>query len=111
MLGIRLDLSTSYHPQSDGQTERTIQTLEDMLCACVIDFEGSWDVHLPLVKFSYNNNYHTSIQCTPYEALYGHKCRSPLSWLEVGDVQLKRPDIVQENHEQDHDDPGKTENS
>ncbi|KAJ9539536.1 hypothetical protein OSB04_032269 [Centaurea solstitialis] len=95
-MGTRLDLSTSYHPQTDGQTERTIQTLEDMLCACVIEFGGSWDDHLPLVEFSYNNSYHTSIQCAPYEALYGRKCRSPLSWLEVGDRQLTRPDIVQE---------------
>ncbi|KAI3669469.1 hypothetical protein L6452_40705 [Arctium lappa] len=95
-LGTRLDLSTSYHPQTDGQTERTIQTLEDMLQACVMDFGGNWDTHLPLVEFSYNNNYHTSIQCAPYEALYGRKCRSPLSWLEIGDRQLSRPDIVQE---------------
>ena len=94
-LGTRLDLSTSYYPQTDGQTERTIQTLEDMLLACVIDFGGSWDTHLLLVEFSYNN-YHTSIQCAPYEALYGRKCRSPLNWLEVGDSQLTRPDIVQE---------------
>jgi hypothetical protein len=95
-MGTRIDLSTSYHPQTDGQTERTIQTLEDMLRACVIEFGGSWDDHLPLVEFSYNNSYHTSIQCAPYEALYGRKCRSPLSWLEVGDSQLTRPDIVQE---------------
>ncbi|KAJ9566950.1 hypothetical protein OSB04_002916 [Centaurea solstitialis] len=95
-MGTRLDLSTSYHPQTDGQTERTIQTLEDMLRACVIEFGGSWDDHLPLVEFSYNNSYHTSIQCAPYEALYGRKCRSPLNWLEVGERQLTRPDIVQE---------------
>ena len=95
-LGTRLDLSTSYHPQTEGQTERTIQTLEDMLRACVIDFGGTWDIHLPLVEFSYSNSYHTSIQCAPYEALYGRKCRSPLSWLETGDRQLARPDIVQE---------------
>ena len=95
-LGRRLDLNTSYHPQTDGQMERTIQTLEDMLRACVIDFGGSWDTHLPLVEFSYNNNYHTNIQCAPYEALYGRKCRSPLSWLEIGDRQLTRLDIIQE---------------
>ena len=80
----------------DRQTERTIQTLEDMLRAYVIDFEGSRDAHLPLVEFSYNNSYHTSIKCAPYEALYGRKCRSPLSCLEVGDRQLTRPDIIQE---------------
>ena len=95
-MGKRLDLSTSYHPQTDRQTERTIQTLEDMLRACLLEFGGSWDDHLPLVEFSYNNSYHTSIQCVPYEALYGRKCRSPLNWLEVGDSQLTRPDIVQE---------------
>ena len=93
--GTRIDLSTSYHPPTDGQTERTIQTLEDMLRACVIEFGGSWDDHLPLVEFSYNNSYHTSIQCAPYEALYGRKCRSPLNLLEVSDSQLTRPDIVQ----------------
>ena len=95
-LGTRVNLSTSYHPQTDGQSERTIQTLEDMLRACVLDFGGNWDLHLPLVEFSYNNSYHTSIQCAPYEALYGRKCRSPLSWLEIGDRQLSRPDVVQE---------------
>nr|GEY61107.1 putative reverse transcriptase domain-containing protein [Tanacetum cinerariifolium] len=69
-LGTKLDLSTAYHPQTDGQSERTIQTLKDMLRACVIDFGGSWDVHLPLAEFSYNNNYHSSIRCAPFEALY-----------------------------------------
>ena len=68
-LGTRLDLSTAYHPQTDGQSERTIQTLEDMLRACVIDFGGSWDTHLPLVEFSYNNSYHSSIDMAPFEAL------------------------------------------
>ncbi|KAJ9557119.1 hypothetical protein OSB04_011733 [Centaurea solstitialis] len=95
-LGTRVDLSTAYHPQTDGQTERTIQTLEDMLRACVLEFGGSWDDHLPLVEFSYNNNYHASIQCAPYEALYARKCRSPLNWLEVGENRLFRPDVVQE---------------
>ncbi|GJW30589.1 putative reverse transcriptase domain-containing protein [Tanacetum coccineum] len=77
-LGTRLDLSTAYHPQTDGQSESTIQTLEDMLRACVIDFGGSWDVQLPLTEFSYNNSYHSSIQCALFEALYGRKCRSPV---------------------------------
>ncbi|GJR31480.1 putative reverse transcriptase domain-containing protein [Tanacetum coccineum] len=74
-LGTRLDMSATHHPQTDGQSERTIQTLEDMLRACVIDFGSSWDVHLPLAKFSYNNSYHSSIQCAPFEALYERKCR------------------------------------
>ncbi|GJZ22823.1 putative reverse transcriptase domain-containing protein [Tanacetum coccineum] len=68
-LGTRLDMSTAYHPQTDGQSERTIQTLEDMLTTCVLDFEGSWDVHLSLVEFLYNNSYHSSVRCAPFEAL------------------------------------------
>nr|GEY67092.1 putative reverse transcriptase domain-containing protein [Tanacetum cinerariifolium] len=89
-LGTRLDMSTAYHPQTDGQSERTIQTLEDMLRACVIDFGNGWERHLPLVKFSYNNSYHASIKAAPFEALYGRKCRSPVCWAEVGDAQLTR---------------------
>ncbi|GKF68464.1 putative reverse transcriptase domain-containing protein, partial [Tanacetum coccineum] len=76
--------------------ERTIQTLEDMLRACVMDFGGSWDTHLLLVEFSYNNSYHTSIKCAPFEALYRRKCRSPVIWTEVGESQLIRPELVQE---------------
>nr|GEV41948.1 retrovirus-related Pol polyprotein from transposon TNT 1-94 [Tanacetum cinerariifolium] len=76
--GTRLDMSTAYHLETDGQSERTIQTLEDMLCAWVIDFGKSWDRHLPLVEFSYNNSYPTSIKVAPFEALYGRKCRSPI---------------------------------
>ncbi|GJV00321.1 putative reverse transcriptase domain-containing protein [Tanacetum coccineum] len=75
-------MSTAYHPQTDGQSERTIQTLEDMLRACVIDFWKGWDRHLPLVEFSYNNSYHTSIKAAPFESLYGRKCRSPVCWAE-----------------------------
>ncbi|GJY35524.1 putative reverse transcriptase domain-containing protein [Tanacetum coccineum] len=70
-LGTSLDMSTAYHPQTDGQSERTIQTLEDMLRACVIDFVNGWVRHLPLVEFSYNNSYHASIKAAPFEALYG----------------------------------------
>jgi hypothetical protein len=97
--GSKLHMSTAYHPQTDGQTERTIQTLEDMLRACVLDFGGSWDKYLPLVEFSYNNSYHTSIQCAPFEALYGRKCRSPLCWAEVGDSQVTGPELVLETTE------------
>ncbi|GJX42066.1 putative reverse transcriptase domain-containing protein [Tanacetum coccineum] len=93
-LGTRLDISTAYHPQTDGQSERTIQTLEDMLRACVLDFKKGWDRHLPLVEFLYNNSYHTSIKATPFEALYGHKYRSPICWVEVGDSQLTGPEII-----------------
>ncbi|GJV64212.1 putative reverse transcriptase domain-containing protein [Tanacetum coccineum] len=83
-----LDMSTAYHPQTDGQSERTIQTLEDMLRACVIDFGGSWNIHLPLAEFSYNNSYHSSIRCAPFEALYGRKYRLPVLWAEIGDSGL-----------------------
>ena len=108
-MGTRLHMSTAYHPQTDGQSERTIQTLEDMLRACVIDFGKAWDTHLPLIEFSYNNSYHTSIKAAPFEALYGRKCRSPLCWTEVGDTQLARdlapgsgltgPEIIRETTE------------
>ena len=86
--GTKLNLSTTYHPQTDGQSERTIQTIEDMLRACSLDFKGSWDDHLPLVEFAYNNSYHSSIGMSPYEALYGRKCRSPLVWDEVGEKKI-----------------------
>ncbi|KAM0044820.1 putative nucleotidyltransferase, Ribonuclease H [Helianthus debilis subsp. tardiflorus] len=95
-MGTRLNLSTAYHPQTDGQSERTIQTMEDMLRACVIDFGGNWDEHLPLIEFSYNNSYHTSINAAPFEALYGRKCRTPVCWAEIGEKQLSGPEIVQE---------------
>ncbi|GJR89807.1 reverse transcriptase domain-containing protein [Tanacetum coccineum] len=88
-LGTQLDMSTAYHPETDGQSERTIQTLEDMLRACVIDFGKGWERHLPLVEFSYNNSYHANIKAAPFEALYGRKYRSPVCWAEVGDVQLQ----------------------
>ncbi|GJS31049.1 putative reverse transcriptase domain-containing protein [Tanacetum coccineum] len=95
-LGMRLDMSMAYYPQTDGQSERTIKTLEDMLRACVIDFGGSWDVHLPLAEFYYNNSYHSSIRCAPFEALYGRKCRSPVLWAEIGESRLIGPELVQE---------------
>ncbi|KAI3505152.1 hypothetical protein L1887_27074 [Cichorium endivia] len=95
-LGTRVNLSTSYHPQTDGQSERTIQTLGDMLRSCAIDFSGSWDIHLPLVEFSYNNSYHSSIGMAPFEALYGRKCRTPVCWVEAGEKQFAGPEIVQQ---------------
>nr|GEV65670.1 putative reverse transcriptase domain, ribonuclease H-like domain, aspartic peptidase domain protein [Tanacetum cinerariifolium] len=95
-LGTRLDMSKAYHPETDGQSERTIQTLEDMLRASVIDFENGWERQLPLIEFSYNNSYHASIKAAPFEALYGRKCRSPVCWAEVGDAQLTGPEIIQE---------------
>ncbi|GJT12800.1 putative reverse transcriptase domain-containing protein [Tanacetum coccineum] len=98
-LGTRLDISTIYHPWTDGQSKSTIQTFEDMLRACVLDFGGNWDVHLPLVEFSYNNSYHSSVRCAQFEAMYGRKCRSPIMWAEVGEGQLIGPELVQETTE------------
>ncbi|GJR24464.1 putative reverse transcriptase domain-containing protein [Tanacetum coccineum] len=92
-------MSTAYDPQTDGQSERTIQTLEDMLRACVIEFGKGWVNHFPLVEFSYNNSYHTSIKAAPFEALYDQKCRSPVCWAEVEEVQLTGLEMVQETTE------------
>nr|GEU42756.1 putative nucleotidyltransferase, ribonuclease H [Tanacetum cinerariifolium] len=90
------DMSTAYHPQTDGQSERTIKTLEDMLRAYVIDFRKGWEKHLPLVEFSYNNSYHAIIKAAPFEELYCRNCRSPVYWSEVGDVELTGPEIIHE---------------
>ncbi|KAI3797434.1 hypothetical protein L1987_32691 [Smallanthus sonchifolius] len=98
-MGTRLHISTAYHPQTDGQSERTIQTLEDMLRACVIDFDGSWDSHLPLAEFSYNNSYHTTIGMPPYEMLYGRRCRTPVCWGEIGQKELGSLEVVRETSE------------
>ena len=93
-LGTCLHFSTIFHPQTDGQSERTIQTLEDMLRACVMEFKGSWDTHLALMEFAYNNSYQDSIEMAPFEALYGRKCRTPLCWDEVGEIRLVGPELV-----------------
>ena len=98
--GTQLSLSTAYHPQTDGQSERTIQTLEDMLRACVLDQPANWDRYMPLVEFAYNNSYHASIGMAPYEALYGRKCQSPLCWYEAGEKSLIGPEMVSETTEQ-----------
>ncbi|GJR26489.1 putative reverse transcriptase domain-containing protein [Tanacetum coccineum] len=93
-LGTSLDMSTAYHPETDGQRERTIQTLEDILRACVIDFINGWINHLPLVEFSYNNSYHASIKAAPFEAIYGRKCRSPVCWAERKPTEFQVGDMV-----------------
>nr|GEY76999.1 putative reverse transcriptase domain-containing protein [Tanacetum cinerariifolium] len=98
-LGTQLDMSTAYHSETDGQSERTIQTLEDMLRACAMDFGKGWEKHLPLGEFSYNNSYHASIKAVPFEALYDRKCRSPVCWSEVGDMQLTGPELIHETTE------------
>nr|GEW38989.1 putative reverse transcriptase domain-containing protein [Tanacetum cinerariifolium] len=95
-LGTKLDMSTEYHHKTNGQSERTIQTFEDMIRVCVIDFGKGWEKYLPLVEFSYNNSYHASIKVAPFEVLYGRKCKSPVYWAEVRDVQLTGPEIIHE---------------
>lgn len=93
--GTKLRLSTAFHPQTDGQSERTIQTLEDMLRAYVLDLGGNWEEHLPLIEFAYNNSFHSSFGMAPFEALYGRKCRSPICWDEVGERKLLGLELVQ----------------
>ena len=95
-LALKLNLGTTFYPQTDGQSKCTIQILEDMLRACVIDFRGSWEDHLALIDFSYNNSYQASIQMAPFEALYGRPCRSPVCWTEVGERSLLGPDFIRE---------------
>ena len=90
-LGTKLRLSSAYHPQTDGQSGRTIQSLEDLLRTCVLDHLGSWDEILPLVEFTYNNSYQASIGMAPFEALYGRKCRTPLCWFQDGESVLIGP--------------------
>ncbi|CAJ2638266.1 unnamed protein product [Trifolium pratense] len=98
-LGTKLRLSSAYHPQTDGQSERTIQSLEDLLRACVLEQNVNWDSCLPLVEFTYNNSYHSSIGMAPFEALYGRRCRTPLCWYETGEGAILGPEIVQETTE------------
>ena len=94
-LGIKLNLSTAFHPQTDGQSERTIQILEDMLRSCVHHIKGHWNEYLSLEEFTYNNSYHSSIEMSPYEALYGKQCRTPLCWNGTGERKLLGLEIVQ----------------
>ncbi|WMV29677.1 hypothetical protein MTR67_023062 [Solanum verrucosum] len=90
---------TAFHPQTDGKAQHTIQTLEDMLRVCVIDFKGNWDDHLPLIEFAYNNRYYSSISMALFEALYGRMCRSLVGWFEVGEFSLIVPELVYEDIE------------
>ena len=98
-MGTQLSMSTAFHPQTDGQSERTIQILEDMLRACVLDLRGSWEEHLPLVDFANNKSYQVSIQMAPYEALYGRPCRSPICWTEVGESSITGSDLIRDTSE------------
>ena len=95
-LGTQLNFSTTFHPQIDGQSERVIHILEDMLRSCVIGYEGSWDRHIPLVEFVYNNRFQSNIGMAPYEALYGRKCRTRLCWTKLKEKKVIGPDLIQE---------------
>ena len=92
--GNTVEDSTAFHPQINDQSKRTIHVLEDMLRACVLDLKGSWEKHLPLVEFAYNNSYQVSIQMAPYEALYGRPCRSPVCWTEVRERSTMDPELI-----------------
>ena len=98
-MGTRLNFSTTFHPQTDGQSERVIQVLEDMLRGCVLDFPGSWDKYMSLMEFAYNNSYQSSIGMAPYEALYGRKCRTPLCLTKLNEHKVIGPEIVKEKEE------------
>jgi len=98
-VGTKLRLSLAYHPQTDGQTERTIQSLEDLLRACVLEQNRSWESFLPLIEFTYKNSFHSTIGMAPYEALYGRKCRTPLCWLEPGEDLTLGSEVVQQTTE------------
>ncbi|KAK9034781.1 hypothetical protein V6N11_076838 [Hibiscus sabdariffa] len=99
-LGTRVNLSTTFHSQIHGQSERVIQILEDMLRACVIDFGRNWEKSIPLVEFAYNNSYQTSIQMAPFEALYGRRCRTPICWSELGENKVLGPQLIQDTVKQ-----------
>jgi hypothetical protein len=96
----KLNFSSDYHPQADGQTKRTNQVLEDMLRSCALKHSGSWDKSFPFAEFSYNNSYQASLKMAPFEALYGRKCRTPLYWSAIGDSQLFGPEIIKEAERQ-----------
>jgi hypothetical protein len=92
----KLNFSSTYHPQTDRQTERTNQILEDLLRACTLKNSGSWDKSLPYAEFAYNNSYQSCIKMAPFEALYGRKCITPLFWNQTGESQLFGPDNIRE---------------
>ena len=90
-----MKFSTAFYPQTDGQSERTIQVLEDMLRASDLDFSRNWDKQVSLMKFSYNNSYQSSLDMAPFKALYGRRCRTPICWEKVGERKLLGPELVQ----------------
>jgi transposase InsO family protein len=95
-LDTQLCFSCAYHPQTDGQTERVNQILEDMLRACALQYGRSWDKSLRYAEFSYNNSYQESLKMAPFEMLYGQRCRTPLFWSEAGERKVFVPNILQE---------------
>ncbi|KAG4182432.1 hypothetical protein ERO13_A09G043001v2 [Gossypium hirsutum] len=98
-LGAKLYFSTAFHLQTDGQSERIIQILEDMLRCCILEFEGTWERYLPLIEFAYNNSFQSSIKMAPYEALYGCKCRTPLYWIELSENKIHGVDLIRETEQ------------
>jgi len=98
-LGTQLRMSSTYHPQTDGQSERTIQSLEDLLRTCVLDHLGTWSDMLPLMELTYNNSYHSRIGMAPYEALYGRRCRTPLCWQQDGESVVLGLEFLQQTTE------------
>nr|GFB03897.1 putative nucleotidyltransferase, ribonuclease H [Tanacetum cinerariifolium] len=97
--GTRLKFSIAFHPQTDGQTERTIQTLKDMLRSCALEWTGNWDDYICLVEFAYNNSWHASIKCAPFEMLYGRKCRASICWDQVGERVMEGPEMIEVTNE------------
>ena len=97
--GTRLNFSTAFHPQTNGQYERVIKVLEDMLRGCVLDFSGSWDTYIPLIEFTYNNSYQSSISMAPYEALYGRRCKTPMCWTELNEHKIIGPNLIKDTEE------------
>jgi len=98
-MGSKLTMSSAYHPQTNGQSERTIQSLEDLLRTCILDYLGTWDEVLPLIEFTYNNSFHASIGMALYEALYGRRCRTPLCWYQDGEAVLVGPELLEQTTE------------
>ena len=101
-MGMELTFCTAYHPQTDGQTERINQILEDMLCSCVVTYGAGWEDSLQYAEFSYNNSHQSSLKMSPFEALYGRKCRTPLNWSETGDSKIFGPDVLLEAEKKVH---------
>jgi hypothetical protein len=95
-LGTHLIHNSAYHPQTDGQTERVNQILKDMLRAYVMEHQGSWDKNLPWAEFSYNNSFQESLKMVPFDVFYGHRCHTPLNWIELGEKMIFWPGLIEE---------------